>query len=273
MIQAAITWTPTRPQAEPSPRTVSRAAPLARAARDRAAQLLRTEIDFIASKTFQEIDRPLELEACQTLCRHEVVPASVPANLPGHLARLCESSVLSAEQERELFRRMNYLKYRANVLRSRLDPACPDLDLLERAERFLEAARNVRERLIKANMRLAISIVKKFVSPRHSFDDLLSDGICSLMQAVDKFDYERGFRFSTYAYRSIARNAYRMLVKCQRDSMRFSTEVDEATLESTMERTAPSMDMRTWGRLRDMLSRVMHRLDRREQLIIRAGMP
>ena len=39
-------------------------------------------------------------------------------------------------------------------------------------------------------MRLAMSVVKKFVSPQRSFDDMLSDGIFSLMLAVDKFDYE-----------------------------------------------------------------------------------
>ena len=58
-------------------------------------------------------------------------------------------------------------------------------------------------------MRLVMSIVKKFVTPQQAFDELLSDGILTLMQAIEKFDFDRGFRFSTYAYRSIARNAYR----------------------------------------------------------------
>ena len=68
-----------------------------------------------------------------------------------------------------------------------------------KVERFLAAAQAIRDHIIKANMRLVISVVKKFVTPQHSFDDMLSDGIYSLMQAVDKFDFDRGFRFSTYA--------------------------------------------------------------------------
>ena len=67
-------------------------------------------------------------------------------------------------------------------------------------------------------MRLVISIVKKFVGPQHSFDDMLSDGTMSLMHAVDKFDYDRGFRFSTYAYRAIARNAYRSIMDRHKES-------------------------------------------------------
>ena len=48
-------------------------------------------------------------------------------------------------------------------------------------------------------MRLVISVVKKFVTPQHSFDEMLSDGIMTMLYAIDKFDYDRGFRFSTYA--------------------------------------------------------------------------
>ena len=76
-------------------------------------------------------------------------------------------------------------------------------------------------------MRLVIAIVKKFVTPKHSFDDLLSDGIVSLMQAVDKFDYSRGFRFSTYAYRAIARNAYRTITDQQKMESRFDAAISE----------------------------------------------
>ena len=75
-------------------------------------------------------------------------------------------------------------------------------------------------------MRLVMSIVKKFVTPQHSFDDMLSDGICTLMQAVEKFDYDRGFRFSTYAYRSIARNAYRSVTTARKEEARFTRDAE-----------------------------------------------
>ncbi len=257
-------------QATPRHRRIASSRPAdAVAVRDRIAKLLRTEVEFIANQSFQRLDAELEREVLQGEVVEPSIPSAVPKNLPAHLARMCETSILTREEERELFRRLNYLKYRANMLRSRLDPQHPDVAMLERAERFLAAAMAIRDRLVKANMRLAISVVKKFVTPRHSFDDLLSEGTYSLMQAVDKFDYDRGFRFSTYAYRAIARNAYRMITKRQKEAVRFSSEMEESSLELTVDRCLPLMDVNTWERLRNLLSKIMHRLDRREQLIIR----
>jgi RNA polymerase primary sigma factor len=237
--------------------------------RERVIRLLRKEIDFISNKDFRSLDRALEREVLDGAFEVPLESSPLPRNLPGHLARLCEAIVLTPEQEQTLFRQMNYLKYRANMLRSRLSPHEPDEEVLNKAERFLAAAELVRDRIIRANMRLVISVVKKFVTPQNSFDDMLSDGIYSLMQAVDKFDYDRGFRFSTYAYRAIARNAYRAIIKRQREMVRFGTEMDEAGLDAGAGISESAMDVRTWTRLRGLLSRVMDRLDRREQLIIR----
>ncbi len=237
--------------------------------RERVIRLLRKEIDFISNKDFRSLDRALEREVLDGAFEVPLESSPLPRNLPGHLARLCEAVVLTPEQEQTLFRQMNYLKYRANMLRSRLSPHEPDEEVLNKAERFLAAAELVRDRIIRANMRLVISVVKKFVTPQNSFDDMLSDGIYSLMQAVDKFDYDRGFRFSTYAYRAIARNAYRAIIKRQREMVRFGTEMDEAGLDAGAGISESAMDVRTWTRLRGLLSRVMDRLDRREQLIIR----
>ena len=237
--------------------------------RERAIRLLRTEIEFISNKDFGAIDRVFERAVLEQRYEVAVAEAPLPRNLPGHLARLCEARVLTPEQEQDLFRRMNYLKYRANMLRSRLNPHAPDEEMMVKVERFLAAAQAIRDEIIRANMRLAISVVKKFVTPQNSFDDLLSDGIYSLMQAVDKFDFDRGFRFSTYAYRAIARNAYRAIIKKQRESSRFGTEVDESNLDDSSAVSESSMDVRTWTRLRGLLSQIMDRLDRRERLIVR----
>lgn len=241
----------------------------ARLLRERTLRLLRTEIEFISNKSFRTIDRELEREVLAGTTPFEAVTSPVPKSLPSHLARMCETSVLTPEQEQRLFRQMNYLKYRANALRSRLNPHAPDEAMVMKVERFLSAAQEVRDHLVKANMRLAISIVKKFVTPRNSFDDMLSDGVFSLIQAVDKFDYDRGFRFSTYAYRAIARNAYRAILKRQQESARSVDEVNESHLDSAAARPESAMDIQTWLRLRSLLSQMMTRLDRREQLIIR----
>jgi RNA polymerase primary sigma factor len=165
---------------------------------------------------------------------------------------------------------MNYLKSRVNTLRTQLNPDQPNRRVLTAAERFLAEATAIRNRIIRANMRLVIAIIKKFVSPQHSFDDLLSDGTMSLMHAVDKFDYARGFRFSTYAYRAIARNAYRAVLDRQKENSRFGVDPAEALFTVADDRMSVGMSEQTWSHLRNQLAAILKQLDRREQLIIRS---
>lgn len=66
-------------------------------------------------------------------------------------------------------------------------------------EQIIEDGRIAREHLIKANTRLVVSIAKKYVGRGVSFLDLVQEGNLGLMKAVEKFDYKRGYRFSTYA--------------------------------------------------------------------------
>ena len=91
------------------------------ALRSRANKLLDHEIDFISSGEFRRPDarrRILGLEGAGGPSVSAPVEGKLPKDLPAHLARLCESRLLTASEEQELFRRMNYLKYRANALTS-----------------------------------------------------------------------------------------------------------------------------------------------------------
>jgi len=66
-------------------------------------------------------------------------------------------------------------------------------------ERQIEEGLAAREHLIKANTRLVVSIAKKYMGRGVPFLDLIQEGNLGLMKAVEKFDYSRGYRFSTYA--------------------------------------------------------------------------
>ncbi|HLA99351.1 MAG TPA: sigma-70 family RNA polymerase sigma factor [Anaerolineales bacterium] len=78
-------------------------------------------------------------------------------------------------------------------------PTKPSLKKRSELEMFIQDGILAREHLIKANTRLVVSIAKKYTGRGVPFLDLIQEGNLGLMKAVEKFDYHRGFRFSTYA--------------------------------------------------------------------------
>lgn len=86
--------------------------------------------------------------------------------------------------------------YLREISRIPLLTAVNESRLAERAERGEKDARN---HLIEANLRLVVSIAKKYVGQGLSLEDLIGEGNIGLIRAVTKFDYKKGFRFSTYA--------------------------------------------------------------------------
>ena len=86
--------------------------------------------------------------------------------------------------------------YLREISRIPLLSASSEVRLAERAERGDKDARN---HLIEANLRLVVSIAKKYVGQGLSLEDLIGEGNIGLIRAVTKFDYKKGFRFSTYA--------------------------------------------------------------------------
>ena len=154
-------------------------------------------------------------------------PPKSPAGLPPYLKALYDVPLLTPTQEQDLFRSYNYLKYKADSLRKRIDQNKVRMGQLKRVEALLLEANVVKNRIIRANLRLVVSIAKKHVSGPMTLFELISDGNVSLMRAVEKFDYARGFRFSTYASWAIMRNFARSVPKERYQLDRFATGHDE----------------------------------------------
>lgn len=207
------------------------------------------------------------LDACAPA---EERPQRKVTSLPTHLASLCEDRLLTPEQEKQLFRRMNYLRYLAWKIMVDSSPESIGQWDLERAKGLLRAAEWHRDVIVKANIRLVISIVKKFSNPQCSFDDLLSDGIMALIRSVDKFDYQLGYRFSTYATQVVRRNSYRFVMDRQDERLRISNSVHENGLDIEEDEYGAVVSEQRWEALQAKLKQLLFQLDKRERLIIRA---
>lgn len=228
----------------------------------RARQLREMPIEYIAGKETAAATKNRDLVDAMLADGDR----KLAAELPAHLRRMCDPNLLTREQERALFAAMNAAKQEADRLREKIDPRRPAERRIVEIEQRLQRAEQIRDHLIKSNMRLVMSIAKKFVTPQVSFDELLSDGIVSLIQSVAKFDVERGFRFSTYAYYSIARNAHRSVQKAHKEEARY-TRVAETWAFQQEDDQANRTD-HVWNRLQDLLSTMISKLNPRERFVI-----
>jgi RNA polymerase sigma factor (sigma-70 family) len=191
-----------------------------------------------------------------------------PSGLPAYLASLYEVPLLTREQEVWLFRRFNYLKHKAVTLREQLDPEKPSARLMDQIEKLYAEIVEIKNRIVRANLRLVVSIAKRRVSPGDSFFDLVSDGNMSLIRAVEKFDYARGNKFSTYASWAIMKNFARTIPDEHRRRDRFRA-TDTEFLQSAADRREDEHQVRLAASDRlQQVERFLDRLDDREQTII-----
>jgi RNA polymerase primary sigma factor/RNA polymerase sigma factor len=236
----------------------------------RAQRIFELPLDCIYNPDF---DRPsLEAEILGPLPMSDASArrVRVPSGLPPYLASLYDVVLLTREQEYHLFRRMNYLKHTASKLRATLDPKAPKPSVMDQIESLYEQAVATKNDIVKANLRLVVSIAKRHVNSTDDFFSLISDGNMSLIRAVEKFDYSRGNKFSTYASWAIMKNFARTIPDEFKHRDRFRTSGEEVFMAQEDERSDPLAVESQHRQRQRQVNRILNRLDEREQRIIAA---
>jgi RNA polymerase primary sigma factor len=135
----------------------------------------------------------------------------IPADdiLSLYLKEMAQTPLLTRDEEKELAQALEAGK-RAQ---QRLNEDGFDSEVRARLTQEVEEGEAAREHLIKANTRLVVSIAKRYLGHGMPFLDLIQEGNLGLMKAVEKFDYRRGFRLSTYATWWIRQHVTRALTE------------------------------------------------------------
>jgi len=200
----------------------------------------------------------------------------IPKDAPPELVSNYEMPLLSKEQEQHLFRKMNFLKYQAARLLA--DMTLPSgivnysrlrVETLDQIEDDLRQANKVKELLIRCNMRLVTSIAKKHAGQAENFFELLSDGNMSLMRAVEKFDFSRGNKFSTYGSWAIMKNFARSIPDEKNRRERFVTGNEEVFDAAEDKRTDEHECLAAAEQATARVNRLLEYLEPRERDIIR----
>ena len=245
----------------------------------RAEQLMKQAQDYIYHPSFDDPAQEAEIigpmpgsaafEEMRTAMR-------VPKDVPAELAPLYEVPLLNKEQEQHLFRQMNFLKHKLKKVVDRfrnldgtVNPAKVRIEDLEAIERLQEKVTAVKDLLISCNMRLVVSIAKRHSGQTDNFFELLSDGNMSLMRAVEKFDYSRGNKFSTYASWAIMKNFARSIPEEKTRKERYVTGRDELFDVAPDTRTDEHELVTTAEQATFRVNRLLEHLTPRDREIVR----
>jgi RNA polymerase primary sigma factor len=192
----------------------------------------------------------------------------VPSGVPAYVAGLYEIPLLGKIREVDFFMKMNYLKSKANRLRSRLKVGEATVAEVRKVREYLSRGLEVRNEIVRANLRLVVSIAKKYADKWVSFDELVSEGNLPLMRAVELFDVSKGFRFSTYATWAVRNHLRRYISDRQKLKSRFVSGEEFIAAAPDDAEPSPQIGESRVLRLRAVVAKFFERLSDRERAIV-----
>ncbi|MDB4979210.1 MAG: polymerase sigma factor, sigma-70 family [Candidatus Peribacteria bacterium] len=196
-----------------------------------------------------------------------------PAGLAEYLADLYDSDLLTREEECYHFFLMNLTKFTAKTTGENApDPeSSTTIDLqnyTEKLEMLLAQAEEEKSKLITSNLRLVVSIAKRYTRTEIDFFELISEGNMAVIRAVEKFDFSRGNKFSSYAS-WVVKNRFAKFIPgeiTQRDN--FSTRAD-VVFEFTPNTRSSEKEIEVRVKaVQERVAKMLGTLDERERKIL-----
>jgi RNA polymerase sigma factor (sigma-70 family) len=170
--------------------------------------------------------------------------------------------VLTPAQERALFLKFNFHKYRFVASRRQLEERSVSHRKLCQIEQHLSRATEVRNQIVRANLRLLVSTARRHARGCVGLMDLISDGSITLMRAVESFDFHKGNHFATYAtfglMKEFARSAGRLISK-HKQPAGLNSDVADAAASQPSQLLADQ----------DYLARLLRELSESERAVLR----
>lgn len=238
----------------------------------RAEQLLRQPVDYIYNPDFDDPAKHAEMGGPmpdQEEFDDKLKTMRAPKDVESHMTYLYERPLLNFKQEQHLFRKMNFLKHQLKGLQDSIDPAKVRVSDLAAVEQLGRQIKDVRDVLIECNLRLVHKLASQHMQASQGLDELKSDAHISLMRAVEKFDYGRGFKFSTYATWAIVKNFARSIPDEFTHRSKYVTGHDEM-LEHRMDtHTDEGEMMMVAEQAKQRVNRLLEHLDPRTREVIR----
>lgn len=182
-----------------------------------------------------------------------------------------ETPAAPAEDERTLFLQFNYCRYRVLRILREFRGKTLTVEAARELVRWESMVRALRGEIVRMNVPLVLAMAKRTKITAVDHADMISEGNLALLRSVDKFDCNRGFKFSTYACRAILKSFSRVASRTARYRGYFPTEFDP-TLEKSdhIDQKRRGLEDDCVTELKQILDRNLAQLNDIEQAVIKA---
>jgi RNA polymerase primary sigma factor len=216
-----------------------RASPIPRLLRQKAETLMLETYDFMDSEhfkrpriekeLFEDVIPPLPLVAWYQPTRDDAFEADQVVGSP---------QLMKPAEEKLMFLRFNFAKSKLGVIQRRIKRKGLTKESAQELVQWHNKFEHLREYLVRTNLALVLAMAKRTRLGDVDFAEIVSEGNMALIRAVDKFNVDKGFKFSTYACRAILKAFSRTAMKHSRHRQRFPVEFE------------PDLEKSNWNEIR-----------------------